>query len=200
ELQEPDRLAGELVARRPSADDVPHDAVAHEEHLLLARRRDARVEEEAVRVRGADESREHGRPAEDVGVHDERGAVEELARGPEREDRAFVEARVEEPAKAQARRAGADRGADGIGTEAGDDRRLAHTDRGEALEQADEERLAADRHETLRPAAGRREKAFADARGEQDRRHRPSTVARASRKRSKSARASAPMFATRKIS
>src|SRR5262249_38477815 len=36
ELEETDRLAGELVAGRAATDDAPDPAVAHEEHLLLA--------------------------------------------------------------------------------------------------------------------------------------------------------------------
>src|SRR5205807_2050723 len=126
ELQEADRLAGELVSRSAAAHDVANPAAADEQHLLLASDLDAAVEEEAVGLRGVDQPLEHRRRAEDVGVHHDDRAGQPPARG--------------------------------------------------------------------------REEPLADTGREDDRRHRPSTASRATRKRSKSAVERCPMLATRKMS
>src|SRR5262249_3007407 len=196
-------LAHELVPRRTAAYDVANAAVAHQQHLLLPGVLLPGVEQEAVRVRRADEASEHVRRAEHVGVHDEHSAVERLPRRPQREDGALAEAHVRHTAHGDAGDARRQRCAHAIVAEAGDHDRVAHTGSGEAVEEPMEQAASGDLDETLRPAARRAEEALADSRGKDDGGHdpgAPSTSLRAYRKRVKSPRPRAPMFATRKAS
>src|SRR5262249_12530966 len=101
ELQETDRLTGELVTGGTAADDVPHPAPLDEQYLLLPGGRDARIEEKAIGVRGADQAGDECRGTEHVGVHHEDRPVEGVPRRPQREDRALAVAGVGDDTEAK---------------------------------------------------------------------------------------------------
>src|SRR5262249_10141362 len=127
-------------------------------------------------------------------------SIEHLACGPEREDGTFAVAGIGEPADADLPRPIPDRGAKRLLAEAGDDDGVVDARAPETLEQPHDEALPPDLDETLRTPARHGEQALADAGGQEDGGHDPSTAPSASRKRSKSTGARCPMFATRKIS
>ena len=151
-------------------------------------------------MRRADEAGDQCRRAEHVGVHHEDRPGERSARRPEGENRSFAVARVGEDTDTEARGRRIEGGAHRFRPEAHDDRHIIHPGRRERVEQAAEQALSADLDEAFWPSAGPAVQAFANASGEQDRRHAPSTAASASRKLTKSASVKCPMFATRKMS
>src|SRR5207245_2284061 len=102
-----------------------------------------------------------------------------VARRPEREDGALAVARVDDAPHPDAADRRADGGLHRVGAEAGDHDRVAHPGLAEIVDQAHEEALAADLDQALRAAAGGGEEPLADARGEDDRRHRARTSSRA---------------------
>src|SRR5207247_8403494 len=132
-------------------------------------------------------------------VHHQDRAVEQLARRPQREDRALAETRVGEAAHADAVRPGADGRAHRVLAEADHDGGLAHARGGEALEEAHEEALPPDLDQALRPPVREAEEALADGGGEEDRGHALRISASAARSRYKYARAGCTQYATRKI-
>ena len=202
ELQEPDRFAHQarIPARRRARCCVR--GRPHQQHLLLAGVLLARIEQEAVGVPGRHEPRQHRARAEHVGIHDQHGTIERVARRPQGEDRAFPEPRVGEATNGDAVDRTGERGAHLLGSEARDHHRLAHPGIREALQQPAQQALAADLDQALGSAARGVQQALADPGGEDDGRHPapPSTSPSATRNPSRSARRSAPMFATRNAS